>query len=267
MLAFAQQEQFFPGPSMLLQRQCVYVPLARLKFFGATMAQHRAVDLTMIIKISIAAMPLIASIDCPVSIKLYPHPDMYPKPPVGQGFNIPTTVLLCGYRSFLSAISSSYPADLTIQQSSARLSHDAAALLQKNAQEQNRDPSLQLSNVYADGQLGCIQFDVAHWTIYGSSERSPKLQPQPEEVKTFLLQNIAAPASPRELNGVRDWEHLTDLLKDENFCQNQAVMYFDPTFNQWMRAFSWDDLDDGDSMYLSFSVSSLDYFNGLFSAC
>jgi hypothetical protein len=248
MLAFAQQEQFFPGPSMLLQRQCVYVPLARLKFFGATMAQHRAVDLTMIVKISIAAMPLIASVDCPVSIKLYPHPDIYPKPPVGQGFNIPTTVLLCGYRSFLAAISSSYPADTPAGQASARLSHDAACLLQKNAQDQNRDPSLQLTNVYADGQLGCIQFDVAHWTIYGSSERSPKLQPQAEELKTFLLQDMVA-GSLCELAAVRDWEHLTELLQHENVGQNQAVMYFDPTFNQWMRAFSWDDLDDGDTMY------------------
>jgi hypothetical protein len=255
MLAFAQQEQFFPGPSMLLQRQCVYVPLARLKFFGATMAQHRAVDLTMIVKISIAAMPLIASVDCPVSIKLYPHPDMYPKPPVGQGFNIPTTVLLCGYRSFLSAISSSYPADMPPGQASARLSRDAASLLQKNAQDQNRDPSLQLTNVYADGQLGCIQFDVAHWTIYGSSERSPKLQPQAEEIKTFLLQDMAAADSLCELAGVRDWEHLTELLQHENAGQNQAVMYFDSTFNQWMRAFSWDDLDDGDTMYAQLLLS------------
>jgi hypothetical protein len=248
MLAFAQQEQFFPGPSLLLQRQCVYVPLARLKFFGASMSQHRGVDLTMIIKISMTTMPLIASVDCPVSIKLYPHPEVYPKPPVGQGFNIPTTVLLCGYRSFLSALSVGYAPGMSTEQTSAKLSHDAACLLQKNAQEQNQDPTLQLSNVYADSQLGCIQFDVAHWTIYGSSERSPKLQPQVEDVKSFVLQDVAAPDAPRELDGVRDWEHLTELLNPDSISQNQAVMYVDTTFNQWMRAFSWDDLDDGDSM-------------------
>ena len=129
MLAFAQQEQFFPGPSLLLQRQCVYVPLARLKFFGVSMAQHRGVDLTMIVKVSMAAMPLIASIDCPVSIKLYPHPDLYPKPAVGQGFNIPTTVLLCGYRSFLSALNVNYPPGLSPEQSNMKLSHDAACLV------------------------------------------------------------------------------------------------------------------------------------------
>jgi hypothetical protein len=248
MLAFAQQEQFFPGPSMLLQRQCVYVPLARLKFFGASMAQHRGVDLTMIIKVSMAAMPLIASIDCPVSIKLYPHPELYPKPAVGQGFNIPTTVLLCGYRSFLSALTVDYPPGISHEQSSAKLSHDAACLLQKNAQEQNKDPSLQLTNVHADAQLGCIQFDVAHWTIYGSSEKSPTLQPKVDELKSFVLEDIAVHGSPRDLNDVRDWEHLTEVLRSFCVAQNQAVMYFDSTFNQWMRAFSWDDLDDGDTM-------------------
>jgi len=83
MLAFQQQEQFFPSPGMLMQRNCVYVPLARLKFFGVSMTQHRGVDLTMIVKMSTQSMPLIASIDCPVSIKLYPHPDMHapPSPP------------------------------------------------------------------------------------------------------------------------------------------------------------------------------------------
>ena len=254
MLAFAQQEQFFPGPSLLLQRQCVYVPLARLKFFGVSMAQHRGVDLTMIVKVSMAAMPLIASIDCPVSIKLYPHPDLYPKPAVGQGFNIPTTVLLCGYRSFLSALNVNYPPGLSPEQSNMKLSHDAACLLQKNAQEQNKDPSLMLTNVRADGELGCIQFDVDHWTIYGSSDRSPTLQPKEEELKTFVLQDLASPGSPRELDGVRDWEHLTQLLKSVHAGQHQAVMYFDPTFNQWMCASSWDDLDDGDSMFVFCSL-------------
>jgi hypothetical protein len=48
---------------------------------------------------------------------------------------------------------------------------------------------------------------------------------------------------------VKDWHHLTQLLRSEfDLASNQAVVYFDLTFNQWMRAFSWDDLDDGDVM-------------------
>jgi hypothetical protein len=130
-----------------------------------------------------------------------------------------------------------------------RLSQDAASLLQKNAREQNQDPSLQLANVYADGLLGCIQFDVAHWTVYGTSESSPKLTPQPDAYKSLLLQDPRFPDAPRELECVKDWHHLTQLLRSEfDLASNQAVVYFDLTFNQWMRAFSWDDLDDGDVM-------------------
>ena len=248
MLAFQQQEQFFPSPGILLQRNCVYVPLARLKFYGVSMAHHRGVDLTMIVKISTQSMPLIASIDCPVSIKLYPHPDMYHKPPVGQGFNIPTTVLLCGHRSFLTSLTVDYPPGLAPKQLTETLSRDAACLLQKNAREQNQDPSLQLTNVHADGLLGCIQFDVAHWTIYGNSDSSHMPPPQIDDVKSFVLQDPNAPATPRELDSVRDWQHLTQLLQSDDASQNLAVMYFDCAFNQWMCATSWDDLDDGDTM-------------------